>query len=148
SLAGRAVLTLSLATLLLSSSSFVHAQGVINAPQPTPPGYHTPGCMITFNSGNWPDGPDRPCAQKCSDSHRTPREELKAHCGGAGGLGTYEWGAYHPDQPDRVFPPGLAPEGSYTCLTLVGPPGLPNGTAYFPKGHPVCGGVSGDPHLT
>lgn len=131
--------------------------GTIHDPVPAvpavyPDGRPAPGCMISFTSPKWPgEGPDFPCASECEGpnaaDHLPSIDVMRDACMKFGPTGKSDV-SFHPDHGDRQFPPGFAPPGSTRCWFMTGDQGMPNGSHFYPKGHPRCGGVSGDPHLT
>jgi hypothetical protein len=127
--------------------------GRIDAPVPAKDsnGNGVPGCLISFGS---PQQPDLPCAATCDGGSENKSGQMqgavRALCEKNAALGRQGTRRvdYHPDSFDTEYAPGFGPPGSYTCTLMVGPPGYPNWTHWFPRGHPMCGTVTGDPHIS
>jgi hypothetical protein len=132
--------------------------GVIVGPTPTspktrPPGVG-PGCMILFKSPSWPGvDPGRPCAARCTCTGTTAAvdpDDLASACNRSfGPQGGYD--LMYRGTDDNEIPPTNAPSMPHCrCEVFSGPqdPDYRQWPFYFPNGHPACGGVVGEPHLS
>lgn len=167
---GSVPLVLVLALLATTSSTSAQAPGPggwtigkIGKPIPATDskGRGAPGCFVAFSAPDWSedDEPDLPCAVWCSRplvEDAVDLEAVRRACREAAPtfspdssevVPATSWDV-HETYWRRKFAPGQGPPGSATCSIMGGPRGYPNWTTWFPRGHPACGGVTGDPHVT
>ncbi len=130
------------------------SQGWMTAPMPAtdPKGNSIPGCVIRFGSPNGPT--DFPCASRCTGPAGYTPQSTAANCKIAGpGITMGDDFNFETRNPllrpdvNMKYPYGKGPPGSTSCLTLTGNRGAPFGQHYYPKGDPLCGNISGDPHM-
>ena len=113
-------------------------------------GKGVPGCLIAFGRPDWPNA-DLPCAVACDRPVSLKPDLALAFCRKEATT-TFPSG----EKPKIFAPPTTIDVGDKNnfggkqpiCTTMVGPPDYPNWTVKFPKGHPMCGGVTGEPHVT